>query len=77
MGTMFDGCRARSVGRKAVNDVVREEQNFNENEGSVQMRKQLANRTLDNAHTYKRSDTDLAYENSVLSFATRRGRTKR
>lgn len=54
-----------SVSRNAEND-VREEQNLNENEECVEMRKQLASTTLDNAHTYKRIDTDFVYEDDVM-----------
>jgi len=60
-----------------MNHVVCEERNHSETEECVETRKQLANTTLDNAHMYKRSDTDFADEYDVMSCEARRGRTKR
>lgn len=65
------------MGRIAVNSVVHEEQNFNENEECLQMSQELASTTLDNDHTYKRIDTDFAYEPNVMSCAIRSVITKR
>jgi len=42
-----------SVDRNAENDVVREEQNLDENEESIQTREKLRSTTLNTTHTDK------------------------